>query len=246
MSVTSTNNKRIAKNTAILYVRMLFTAFFSLYTARLVLKNLGVEDFGIYNVVGGVVTFMGFLNAALSSATQRYLTFNLGLNDSQKFRQTFSLLINIYLIFCAVALVILEIIGPLYISRYMTIPAERVSAAQWVFQFSLLSFLLNTATVPYRSSIIAYERMGMYAYIGIAEVVLGLFVVVGLPYIHYDKLFVYGLFMFFVQFLIALSVVLYCRLKLSDCKYLRYWNGKYFKELISYSGWNTSVSKLTS
>ena len=232
------NNKRIAKNTAYLYIRMLFTAFLSLYTARLILKNLGVEDFGIYNVVGGIVTFMGFINATLSSATQRFLTYNLGLNDSLRFRQTFSLLINIYLIFCAIVLVVLEIVGPLYIAFYMTIPPERVTAAQWVFQFSLLSFIFSTVTVPHRSSIIAYEKMGMYAYIGIAEAVLGFAAVIVLPYINYDQLILYGLLMCVIQLGIALVLVYYCKKKLPDCHYQKYWSNIYFKELLSYSGWN--------
>ena len=232
------NNKRIAKNTAYLYIRLLFTAFISLYSARLILKNLGVEDFGIYNVVAGIVTFMGFLNATLSSATQRFLTYNLGLNDSTKFRQTFSLLINIYLIFCAIVLVILEIVGPIYIGHYMTIPPERVKAAQWVFQFSLLSFLFSTFTVPHRSSIIAYEKMGMYAYIGVAEAVFGLVAVLVLPYFSYDKLVFYASLMCLIQLGIALVLIYYCRYKLPDCRYVKYWSGSYFKELLSYSGWN--------
>lgn len=231
-------NKRIAKNTAYLYLRMLFTAFISLYTARLVLKNLGIEDFGIYNLVGGVVTFMGFLNATLSSATQRFLTYNLGLNDSVKFRQTFSLLINIYLIFCAIIFVILEIIGPVYISYYMTISPDRVRAAQWVFQCSLLSFIFSTFTVPHRSSIIAYEKMAVYAYIGVAESVFGLGAVIILPYLNNDRLIIYSLIMCLIQMTIALFLVYYCRFRLNDCRYIKYWSAAYFKELLAYSGWN--------
>ena len=234
----TSNNKRIAKNTAYLYLRMMFTAFLSLYTARLVLQNLGVEDFGIYNVVGGVVTFMGFLTATMSSATQRFLTYHLGTGDSMKFRQTFSLLINIYLIFCAIALVILEIAGPIYISHFMTIPSERIIAAQWVFQFSLLTFLVNTISVPYKSAIVAYEKMGMYAYVGIAEAVLCLVVVIALPYIPYDKLVVYGLLMCAIYIGLVLVMMLYCRQKLANCRYIKFWDSKYVKELISYSGWN--------
>lgn len=217
---------------------MLFTGLISLYTARVVLKFLGVEDFGIYNVVGGIVTFMGFLNATLSSATQRFLTYNLGLNDSTKFKQTFSLLVNVYLIFCVVVLLILEIVGPLYISKYMTIPLERVGAAQWVFQLSLLSFLFSTITVPHRSAIIAYEKMGMYAYIGVAEAAFGLIAVLILPCFSYDKLVFYALLMCLIQLGIALVLIYYCRYKLPDCRYIRYWSRSYFNELLSYSGWN--------
>lgn len=234
----SSNNKRIAKNTAYLYLRMLLVAFVSLYTSRLVLKNLGAEDFGIYNVVGGVVTFMGFLTAAMSSATQRFLTYNLGLNDSVRYRQTFSLLINIYLLFCAFSFIVLELVGPFYISHYMKLPSERLAIAQWVFQFSLLSFLLNAITVPFRSSIIAYEKMGIYALVGILETFLALGVVVGLPYIHLDKLFFYALLMCIAHLIITVIIILYCRINLADCRYQRYWNNAYFKELLSYSGWN--------
>lgn len=232
------NNKRIAKNTVYLYIRMLFTAFISLYTARLVLKVLGVEDYGIYNVVGGVVTFMGFFTATMSSATQRFLTYYLGTGESVKYCQTFSLLINLYLIFCAIAFVTLEIVGPIYISRYMTIPYERIIAAQWVFQFSLLTFLANTITVPFRSSIVAYEKMGVYAYIGIVEAVLNLLIVIFLPFIHYDGLIWYSVFVCLTQLGIVIAIVLYCRYHLANCRYVKYWNSKYVKELLTYSGWN--------
>lgn len=233
-----TNTKRIAKNTAYLYLRMLFTTILALYTARVVLKVLGVEDFGIYNVVGGVVTFMGFLTATMSSATQRYLTFHLGKGDSERFKQTFSLLINIHLIFCGIAFIILEIAGPLYISKFMTIPPNRVVAAQWVFQFSLITFLLNTISVPYRSSIVAYEKMDFYAYIGVAEAVFNLVVAISLSFISSDSLVFYAFLMCLVQILIVAVMVLYCRSKLDNCRYIKYWDRAYVKELISYSGWN--------
>ncbi len=236
--MAESNNKRIAKNSAYLYIRMLFTSFLSLYAARLILQNLGVEDFGIYNVVGGVVTFMGFMTATMSSATQRYLTYNLGTGDSIRYRQTFSLLINAYLVFCISALVILEIVGPIYISKQMTLPPERMVAAQWVFQFSLFTFLISTLSVPYRSSIVAYEKMGVYAYVGIAEAILQLVVVIALPYISFDKLIAYGVLMCLLHVSIVICMIIYCRWKLDDCKYVRYWESKYLKELISYSGWN--------
>ena len=243
------NNKRIAKNTAYLYLRMLFTSFLSLYAARLILQNLGVEDFGIYNVVGGVVTFMGFLTATMSSATQRYLTYHLGTGDSLRFKQTFSLLINAYLIFCAFAFVVLEIAGPLYISNYMTIPAERINAAQWFFQFSLLTFLVSTISVPFRSSIVAYEKMEVYAYIGIAEAVVSLIIVILLPYFSFDRLVFYGLLMCLLNVALVLVIIIYCYKKFVDCRYIKYWDSKYIKEIVSYSGWNlfgstTSVMNL--
>ena len=202
------------------------------------MKVLGVEDFGIYNVVGGVVTFMGFLTATMSSATQRFLTFYLGKGDGERFKQTFSLLINIHLIFCGITLVILEIAGPLYIAKVMAIPQERVVAAQWVFQFSLITFLLNTISVPYRSSIVAYEKMDFYALISIVEAVFNFAVAISLSYISNDSLVFYAILMCVVQILIVAVMVLYCRGKLDNCRYIKYWDRAYVKELISYSGWN--------
>lgn len=245
----TTNTKQIAKNTAYLYLRMMLTMFLSLYTARLVLQNLGVEDFGIYNVVGGVVTFMGFLTATMSSATQRYLTFYLGKSDCLKYKQTFSLLINVYLIFCAFAFILLELVGPIYISRFMTIPVNRIAAAQWVFQFSLIFFLVNTLSIPFRSTIIAYEKMGVYAYIGITDAVINLAIVMTLPYISLDKLVIYGLLMCMLQIVLVCVIVVYCHRKFADCRYIKYWDSGYVKEIISYSGWNllgstTSVMNL--
>lgn len=236
--VKVSNNKRIAKNTAFLYIRMLFITILSLYAARLLLCNLGVEDFGVYNVVGGVVTFMGFLTATMSSATQRYLSYYLGANDLMRLRQTFSLLVNVYLAFCLFALILLEIIGPLYISKYMTISADRIVAAQYVFQFSLLSFLCSTVVVPFKSAIIAYEKMHLFAYVGIIEAVLNLVSVILLSYFDYDKLILYGFLLFSSHLCVNIWVVYYCSGHLKGCRYSYYWDKKYFKEILSYSGWN--------
>ena len=232
------NNKRIAKNTAYLYLRMLLTAFISLYTARVVLKALGVEDFGIYNVVGGVVTFLGFVTASMSSATQRYLAYYLGKQDSIGYNHTFSMLINIYLLFCVIAFLILEIVGPIYIYYYMEIPRERVIAAQIVYQFSLFTFLLTSFTIPYRSSIIAYEKMGVYAFVAIFESVLHLAIVMAILYFSGDHLVLYGGLMLFLTIIITAFIVSYCVKRLSGCKYKRFWDSSYFKELASYAGWN--------
>lgn len=232
------NNKRIAKNTIYLYFQLLIVTALSLYSARLVLRNLGVEDFGIYNVVGGIVTFMGFLTSSMSSATQRYLSYNLGESNPEKFKYTFSMLINVYLIFCGIVFVVLEIIGPIYISKYMNLPNGREHAAHWVFQFSLLSFLVSTISVPFKSSIVAYERMSTFAYINVIESVLHFIIVASLAIFLCDHLIIYGLLMCVMSLVITLISVFYCIKKLDYCKYVRYWNKVFFKELASYTGWN--------
>lgn len=232
------NNKRIARNTAFLYVRMLFTTVLSLYAARLVLKNLGVEDYGIYNVVGGIVTFMGFLTSSMSSATQRYLSFYLGQEKIDKLQQTFSLLMTIFFVFCIVAFVLLECIGPLYISHYMKLPECRQAAAQYVFQFSLVTFLISTLSTPYRSMLIAYEKMDMYAFISVLEAVLNVGIVVAIGFVSFDRLILFALFQLIATALVNVFLAFYCKKKLEGSRYKYYWNKDYFKELLSYSGWN--------
>ena len=217
---------------------MLLTMFLSLYTARIVLKTLGVEDFGIYNVVGGIVTFMGFLTASMSSATQRYLAFYLGKHDHEGYRNTYSLLINVYLVFCLVSFVILEIIGPYYISNYMVLPSERIASAQIVYQFSLIAFLFTTFTIPHRSSIIAYEKMGFFACVAFLEVILNLIIALGLTFSSTDNLLMYSALILLMNVIVAIIVISYCKKKLPDCRYSFYWDRIYFNELVSYAGWN--------
>ena len=232
------NNKRIAKNTAFLYIRMLFTTILSLYAARLVLKNLGVEGFGIYNVVGGIVTFMGFITSSMSSATQRYLSYYLGQGKIKRLQQTFSLLMTVYFFFCLIALVILECVGPYYIASFMKLPYDRVVAAQFVFQFSLFTFLINTLSTPYRSILVAYEKLDLYAYLSIVEAILNLAIVIAIGYVGYDKLISFALLQLITSLLINVVLAFYCSRQLEGSRYKRYWNKSYFKELLSYSGWN--------
>lgn len=238
MADNSSSTKRLAKNTAYLYARMLFTMFITLYTSRVILKSLGVSDFGVYNVVGGIVTFMNFLNATLSSATQRFLAYDLGEGDDRKYARTFSMLINIYVIFCIVVVFVLEIIGPIYINNYMKIDECRIPAAQWVFQFSLITFVFNTFTVPFRSSLVAHEKMNIYAYIGIYESVIGLIIAYTVSYVAFDRLIFYGFLMMIMYVSVTIYVIIYCKRKLSGCTYIRYWDNTYFKTLLSYAGWN--------
>lgn len=232
------NNKRIAKNTAFLYIRMLFTTILSLYAARLILKNLGVEDFGIYNVVGGVVTFMGFLSSSMSSATQRYLSYYLGQGKTIRLQQTFSLLMTVYFFFCLIAFVILECVGPYYIASFMKLPQNRVVAAQFVFQFSLFTFLINTLSTPNRSLLVAYEKMDLYAYLSIVEAILNLAIIIAIGYVGYDKLIAFAILHLVTSSLVNVALAVYCSRQLEGSKYKCYWDKTYFKELLSYSGWN--------
>ncbi|SEM43896.1 Na+-driven multidrug efflux pump [Chryseobacterium taichungense] len=232
----STNN--IAKNTAFLYFRMFLILFITLYTSRIVLKNLGASDYGIYSLVGGIVVLFGFLNSAMSSATQRYLSYDIGKGDLINLNKTFSITMTIHIGIGILILILAETIGLWYLNNILSFPVERTKAVNYVYQFSILSFLLNILQVPYNALIIARERMKVYAYVSVIEVLLKLFIVYILIYIKDDKLIIYSILTFTVSLIIRLIYQIYCRRNFIESKYKFIYDKEYFIELISYSGWN--------
>lgn len=238
MSSRAENNKRIAKNTLLLYVRMAIVMLISLYTSRVVLETLGVEDFGIYNVVGGVVAMFGFLNGAMSSATQRFITFALGRGDQEKLKSIFSTAVNIHIVI-AVALVLLaETVGLWFLYNKLQIPAERFSAAFWVLQFSLATTAVMVASVPYNAVIVAHEKMSAFAYISILDTVLRLAAVLALPFFGADRLILYAFFLFIVQVAMRVCYNAYSRMHFPEARYSFTWSRADFKEMMSFAGWS--------
>lgn len=234
----SQNNKRIAKNTLLLYFRMLITMAISLYTSRIVLNTLGVVDFGIYNVVGGIVTMFSFLNGALASATQRFLSFELGRKNYSQLNKTFSISVTLHVLIAVIILVLAETIGLWFLNSKMNIPLERMEAANWVYHFSILTFIITVIQVPYNASIIANERMNIYAYVSIAEVSLKLLIVFMLVWIGFDKLKLYAILLFAVSLLIAAIYRTYCVKTFKECHYNYIWDKSLFKTLLNFSGWS--------
>lgn len=232
------NNKRIAKNTLILYIRMLFTMAVSLYTSRVILNTLGVEDYGIYNVVGGVVAMFGFLNSAMSSATNRYITFNLGKGDNKRLQTIFSTTLQIHTIIAIVIVIFAEIIGTWFLYNKMQIPNDRMDAAFWVLQSSILSSVIIIVSVPYNAAIIAHEKMSAFAYISIVEVVLRLIIVYLLNVFSYDKLIIYAILALSVQIIIRFCNSIYCHCHFKETKYIKVWDKSLFKEMMSFAGWS--------
>lgn len=238
MGNTTENNKRIAKNTLLLYFRMLFTMAVSLYTSRVVLNTLGVEDFGIYNVVGGVVAMFGFLNSAMSSSTQRYITFELGKNNFEQLKKVFNTSVSIHAFISIVILILAETIGLWFLYNKMTIPMERMDAALWVYQGAIVSTIVVIMSVPYNATIIAHEKMSAFAYISVLEVVLKLLIVYLLLIGNFDKLKLYAVLMCSIQFLIRLIYGNYCKRHFTETKYKFYKDWKLFKEMLGFAGWN--------
>ena len=192
MQDTKVNNKRIAKNTLLLYIRPILVILVQLYTVPIVLKNLGVSDYGLYNVIGGVVTSFAFISMSLSSGTQRYISFALGKNDKELLDKTFSTIRYIFTVLSVIVFFFIEVIGVWFVNYKMNIPSDRMVAANWVFQFSTISFISSLLYIPYSSAMIAHERMNAYAYMSIVECLAKLGLAISLSYILFDKLIYYS------------------------------------------------------
>ena len=235
---TSDNNKRIAKNTLFLYLRMFVMMLTALFTSRIVLDVLGAADYGLNNIIGGVVVLFSFLNSALLSATQRFLNFHLGRQDYKQTNVVFCMSMNTYLLLSIVVVVLGETVGLWFVNTQLNIPSERMYAAQWVYQFTLIQFVINLLRVPYNASIIAYEKMNFYAYVSLVEVIAKLLVVYLLYITTFDKLIFYSFLYTIVPLIVAYIYKIYCNRNFETTKYKRIWDKVAFKEMFSFSGWS--------
>ena len=237
-NIPKTNNKRIAKNTLMLYIRMMFSMLVSLYTSRVVLNTLGVEDYGIYNVVGGVVAMMGILNNSMSGATSRFLTYALGKGDAEDIKITFSSALTIHIVIALLVFVTAETLGLWFLNNKLVLPESRMYAANVVFHLSVLSSMLGIIQVPYNSCIVAHERMSIYAYVEILNVSLKLIVVYLLLCLNYDHLILYAFLLFMVSVLISFCYIQYCRRNFTEVRFRWVWDKKQLMPMLSFSGWD--------
>lgn len=233
-----TNNKRIAKNTLLLYFRMIFMMGVSLYTSRVVLAALGVEDFGIYTVVSGVITLLGFLNGAMATATQRYITFELGSGDRKKLEEVFCTSVSIHWLIAFTILLLGETVGLWFFYEKMVIPQSRVDSAFWVYQFSIVSTMVMMVSVPYNAVIIAHERMSAFAYISILEVSLKLIAVYALYLTKTDKLIFYSAMICVIQVVVRLVYGRYCSRHFEEVKCEYTVNMELFRKMLGFASWN--------
>ena len=238
MPETSSNTSRIAKNTLLLYFRMLLTMGVTLYTSRVILNALGVEDYGIYNVVGGVVAMFGILSGSLSAAISRFITFELGKGDFEKLKKIFCTSVNIQVMLIALITVLMESVGIWFLNAKMVIPPERLQAANWVFQFSVVTFALNLLSVPYNAVIIAHEKMSAFAYISIIDCTLKLIVAFIIAYNPFDKLVYYGLLIMIVGAIIRSIYAIYCKRHFEEATYKMIFDKGLMKEMFGFAGWN--------
>ena len=231
------NNTRLAKNTMFLYVRMIFIMAVTLYTSRVILRVLGVEDFGIFNVVAGIVAMFGFLNSSMSATTQRYISFSLGKDDTN-LDKVFSTCVLTHAVIALAVFVLIESFGLWFLYNKLVIPETRMDAAFWVFQFSAISTVVTVMSIPFNADIIAHEKMSAFAYISIVEVCLKLAIVFLLGVGNVDKLICYGLLLFVVQCGIFLTYMSYCLRHFKESRFRFLFEKKLFLEVFSFAGWN--------
>ena len=234
----NSNNKRIAKNTMLLYFRMIFIMVISLFTSRINLQSLGVENFGIYNVVGGVVAMFSVFSGSLSVSISRFITYELGKGNQEKLKKVFSTAVSIQ-IFLAICITILaEIIGIWFLNNKMNIPADRLNAANWVMHFSILAFAVNLISVPYNAAIIAHEKMGAFAYVSVFEVVAKLGITYYLFISPFDKLKTFAVLLFALSIALRLIYGVYCKRNFQECSYHFILDRDLIKQMTGFAGWS--------
>lgn len=239
MSDNSANNKRIAKNTLMLYIRMLLVMAVALYTSRVILQSLGIVDYGLYNVIGGMTLMFGFFQSSLSNATQRYLNVELGRNDREGVNRIFSLSQLIYFAMSILVVVVAEVIGLWFIYNKLTIPPDRLDAALWVFHTTVISLFFTLNGIVYNSMLIANENMKAYAYLGIIEVILKLLIAFALFYSPFDRLKLYSVLFLLVTLSVQSFYAVTCLRKYKEARFHYYWNKNIFREMFAFMGWNT-------
>lgn len=238
MSDNSKKSKRIAKNTIVLYFRMIFLMLVSLYTSRVILDALGVFDYGIYNVVGGFVSMFALISAALTSACSRFLNYEMGKGDMARQNVVFSTAVTIQWALAIIVFVFAEAIGVWYVNNVMVLPDERLTAANWCFQFSVFNFCMNLITVPYNASIVAHEKMKAFAYVSIYQGLATLGVSFLVYYDPFDRLVFYAFMLMIIQFTVRYAYQYYCRKHFEECKYRRVFDKPLLRNMLSYSVWH--------
>ena len=237
-STNSSNNKRIIKNTIVLYLRMIFIMCVGLFTSRIVLNTLGVDDYGLYNVVGGFVTVFAFLNGAMSTATQRFITYELARGDLNRQRITFSTAVNIHIILAFIIAIFAETIGMWFVLNKLVIPEGRFVAAIWVYQLSIAALFIQIVSIPYNASIIAHEKMSAFAFISIMDVCLKLAIVYALTLVSWDKLIFYAVLLFLVGVLDRFIYGVYCGKHFPEVKYVFSIDKTILLDMTNIAGWS--------
>ena len=236
--MSETSNKTIAKNTAFLYVRMLLILVVTLYVSRVILDTLGVTDYGIYNVVGGVVTMMTFLNGGLSASTSRFLTYELGTGNRSRLKDVFSASLNLHICVALLVFILGETVGLWFFYEKLVIPDDRMDAAFWVYQFSIVTTMVSFIQVPYNATLISHENMSIYAYISVYEALAKLAIAYFIVLSPIDRLVFYGLLLMLNAIAIQTLYWYYASRRYDECMFRLTKDMGLYKTLLGYSGWD--------
>lgn len=237
-NTSQVDNKRIAKNTLMLYIRTLFVMVITLFTSRVILQSLGVEDYGIYNVVGGIISMLSFISSTLSTASQRYITFELGKGDAGNMNKIFSICLLLHFGLALIVALVAEPLGLWFINNKLLIPTERLTAAVWVFQFTVFSMIIMFLSVPFNALIVAHERMNAFAAISIVDAAMRLFIAYAILLCSSDKLIIYAFLMFVAQLTIQACYMIYCYRKFQESHYRHHWDRALVKEMGKFASWS--------
>ena len=229
--------KRIAKNAVLLYVRMMVTLIITLFTSRIVLKALGFDDYGLYNVIGGVVTLFAFLKSSMSSSSQRFLAYEMGGGSTESLRHVFCVCLTTHFLMALALLILAETIGLWFLNTQINIPVGREAAANWIYQFAVISLCLTMVSLPYDADITSNERMGYFAFLSILDAILKLVIAFIVQETGYDHLILYGALMMGISALNLILNWIYCRVNFSEARYSFYWDKRLFFRIFSFSSW---------
>lgn len=238
MADNSANNKRIAKNSIFLSIRMVFVLLISLYSTRVLLTALGVDDYGVYNVVCGFVSMFAFLNTSMSNGIQRFFNYEFGKNGNEGAQKVYNTGLIIQVILALGIVATIEPFGIWYIQNKMVIPADRLLAAHWIFQFAMVSFVFNIIQAPYTAAVMAHERMDFYAALSVFDAIIKLAIVIILPYLNGDSLILYGLLWMLISVINWFLYFVYSKKNFVEIKLGYYSNNSLFKSMLVFSGWN--------
>ena len=234
----NTQKKRLAKNTLILYIRTILILAISLYTSRVVLQVLGIKDYGIYNIVGGFVSLFAVVSQTMVASTQRFLTYELGKSDENHSREVFSTAMTIHIVLGVFLILLFETLGLWFLNNKLNIETNRMVAANLIYQFSLITFVVQLIRSPFEASVIAHERMATFAYVNIAEAIFKLLVLFIIPLISIDRLVQYGLFLLILSLIVFVFYILYCKIKFEEIDFVQVKDKNYYRQMVSFAGYN--------
>lgn len=238
MASVKTSNSQIAKNTLFLYVRMFLTILANLYAVRVIWQVLGIDDYGVYNVVGGIVAMFAFLNNAMIASSQRFISFELGTGNADRLKKVFSISVTVHIMLAVLILLLAETVGLWFLNAKLNIPVGRMVAANWVYQCSIIAFMVNVVSVPYNACIVAHEHMKTFGYFGILEVMLKLAIVFMLMFIPGDKLITYALLVLGVSVFMRIVYGIYCKRNFAECRYRYTSEHHLMRDMFSFAGWS--------